>query len=138
MQAPKLAPSRLHSNVEPGSVVEKSNVAPVAVVSARGSLGPIVVSGAVASIVQAYEAAVGSTFPAASTARTWNVCAPSARLEYDCGVAQPLKPAPSRLHWKLEPASVDEKEKLWFAVFESAGGDDVMFVSGGAVSIVQP
>ena len=37
--------------------------------------------GAVASIVQVKEAGVGSTFPAASVARTWKVWLPSARPE---------------------------------------------------------
>ena len=42
----------------------------------------IVVSGATVSTIQVCEAGVGSTFPAGSTARTWNVCEPSARLKY--------------------------------------------------------
>jgi hypothetical protein len=79
VHAVNAAPSRLHWNVEPGSVAEKSNVAPVAVVRAAGCEGPMLVSGGVASIVQAYESGVPSRFPAGSTARTWNVCAPSAR-----------------------------------------------------------
>jgi hypothetical protein len=80
-QAAKAPASSLHAKVEPGSFDVKSNVAPVAIVSAAGWLGPMVVSGGVASIVQLYEAGVASTLPAGSTARTWNVCSPSARLE---------------------------------------------------------
>ena len=40
---------------------------------------PIVVSGATVSTVQVREAGVVSGLPAASVARTWNVCEPCAR-----------------------------------------------------------
>ena len=73
------APSSEHWNVD-DSVAEKSKLAPVAIVSAAGKLGPIEVSGGVASIAHVYDAGLGSGFAAGSTARTWNVCEPSARL----------------------------------------------------------
>jgi hypothetical protein len=68
-------------NVEPGSLAEKVKLA---VVSAVVSAGPesIVVSGGVVSLartVQVYEAGVGSTLPASSSARTSKVCDPTAR-----------------------------------------------------------
>jgi hypothetical protein len=47
---------------------------------------------------------------------------------------QAAKPAPSRLHWKLLPASVDVKEKLALVRFDGFGGCAVMVVSGAAVS----
>ncbi len=46
------------------------------------------------------------------------------------------KPAPSRLHSKLEPASVDVKLKLAEVEFVAAGGADVIVVSGAVRSTV--
>ena len=45
--------------------------------------------------------------------------------------------APSSEQAKLEPSSFDENSKLALASFVSAGGADVIVVSGGVVSIVQ-
>src|SRR5919109_1974541 len=137
-QAANAAPSREHWKVEPGSLEEKSKVAPVAVVSDAGALGPIEVLGGVASIVQAYEAGLGSWFPAGSTARAWKVCAPSASPEYVAGFPQAAKAAPSRLHWNVEPDCVAESPKLGLAEFDNAAGLEVIAVSGATVSIVQP
>jgi hypothetical protein len=71
-------PSSRHSNVEPPSfdVNEKSASGVLA-----GSFGcaVIVVFGAVVSIVQVKLAGVASVLPAASVARTRNVCEASAR-----------------------------------------------------------
>jgi hypothetical protein len=136
-QEVKAAASSLHWNVEPASVDEKSNVAPVAIVRAAGWLGPIDVSGGVASIVHAYESGDASTLPAGSIARTWKVCGPSAIPEYACGVVHDVKLAASSLHSKEDPGCVAENEKLGAAVFESADGCAVIDVSGGTVSIVQ-
>ena len=71
-------PSRSHSKVEPGSVEPRPNVG---VVFALGFAGVERkdVFGAVRSTVQACVAGVGSTLPAASSARTSNVCAASVR-----------------------------------------------------------
>ena len=66
------APSSEHSNVEPVSVDVNSNVA-VEELDGFGGDSVIVVSGAVASIVQENDAGVESVFPAGSTARTSNV-----------------------------------------------------------------
>src|SRR5215218_6826716 len=56
--------------------------------------------GAVASISQVSLAGEASRLPTASTARTANVCVPSARPVYVIPLEQAEKPAPSRLHSK--------------------------------------
>jgi hypothetical protein len=50
------------------------------------------------SVWKSVVAAVGSTFPAVSTARTANVCQPAPSPSYDAGDAHRLKAPPSRLH----------------------------------------
>ena len=80
VQALKAAPSRLQANVEPDSVAVKLKLADVVVTEPEGPT-VIVVSGARLSIVQLRLAGVASTLPAASAARTWNVCEPFARFE---------------------------------------------------------
>ena len=72
------APFSEHSYVTGLSFEEKSNVAVVEFVATGGAL-TMVVSGGVASTVHVRDAGVGSTLPAASTARTNSVCEPSAR-----------------------------------------------------------
>src|SRR5688572_27821462 len=93
--------SRVHSNVDPGSLEEKTNVASVAVVVASG-FALIVVSGAAVSgggeIVHHWLAGVGSTLPSPSTARTAKVCVATARPEYSAGVSHATNAAPSREH----------------------------------------
>ena len=85
VHAVKVAPSSEHWNVEPDSLAEKANVALVEFVLA---LGPdvIVVSGGVVSaaswIVQLRLAGVVSALPAASVAKTRNVCDPVLRPVY--------------------------------------------------------
>ncbi len=71
-------------------------------------VGPevIVVSGAIVSTVNVRAAGVGSTLPAASSARTSSVCRPSARAEATCGDEQAANVPPSRRHWKLAPVSL--------------------------------
>jgi hypothetical protein len=71
LQPPNAALSRLHWKLAPASL-ENSNVADVTFVGFAG-LAVMAVSGAVASIVQAYDAEDGSVFPAPSIARTSNV-----------------------------------------------------------------
>ena len=77
-QLAKLPESSLHSKVEGDSLDENVNVAELEVVVPDGPES-IVVSGAVASIVQVRVAGLASVLPAASTALTENVCAPSDR-----------------------------------------------------------
>ena len=72
--APLLSASRLHSNVAPGSEVNEK-LAFVRFVDV-GGFAVIVVLGAIVSTVHVYAAGVASVFPAASLARTRNVCCP--------------------------------------------------------------
>ncbi len=83
------APLSEHWKVEPASFEENANDALVLVPLAGGP-DVTVVSGGVVSAggggggavtVQAWLAGVGSTFPATSIARTWNVWLPTARPE---------------------------------------------------------
>ena len=76
MQALKPPPSSSHSKAAPASL-EKVKLA---LSEETVPVGPesIVVSGAVVSTVQLYEAAL-LWLPAASLATTWKVCPPSAR-----------------------------------------------------------
>ena len=103
-----------------------------------GFAGPAVieVSGAAVSIVHVRLAGVGSVFPAASVAFTWKVWLPTARPVYAFGLVQPANAAPSRLHWKVEPDSLEEKLKLGLVELLGFAGLDVIVVSGGVVSIV--
>ena len=82
LQAPHADPSRRHSNEEPDSEDANETLAAVEDVVPDGP-AEIDVSGAVVSpgevTVQARDAAVASALPAASVARTSNVCEPTAR-----------------------------------------------------------
>jgi hypothetical protein len=79
VQEAKEPASSLHSKV-PASLESKPKLGPV---SFEGSLGLAVmeVLGAVRSIVQVCVAGVASVLPAASVARTSNVCEPALRPE---------------------------------------------------------
>ena len=85
---------------------ENVNVADARVHPAAGR-GPvrIVVSGVVGMTVHDRESGVGSWFPAASTARTENVCPVGASPEYDLGLVQAANAAPSSEHWNVAPGS---------------------------------
>jgi hypothetical protein len=72
----KEAPSSEHSKLLPASSAAKEKLAVVCVVGVGGP-EPIVVSGAVRSIVQLYVAGETSVLVAGSLARTWKVCAPA-------------------------------------------------------------
>src|SRR5439155_799770 len=81
VQAVKAAPSRLHwkpARPLPVSLPLKPNVAALDRIRPAGPL-EIAVSGGVLSTVQVYEAGVGSTSSAPSTARTRKLWLPSAR-----------------------------------------------------------
>jgi hypothetical protein len=79
VQAAKAPLSSLHSNADPDSLDENANEALVDVVGFDGP-DPIVVSGGVVSdgalIVHVHVAGEASVLPAASVARTLNVCEP--------------------------------------------------------------
>ena len=97
--------------MEPASVEVKENVG---VLSLVGPEGPavIVVSGGVVSTVNDRLAGDASVLPAASVARTSNVCAPSARAAVVNADQQDANAAASTRHWKVEPASVEVKENV--------------------------
>ena len=77
-QGKKAPPSRLHSNLEPGSVAENSNVAAMVETVPMGPLVSIV-SGDTVSTSQVWVAALGSRDPAVEIAVTLNTCVPSGR-----------------------------------------------------------
>jgi hypothetical protein len=81
-------------------------------------------------------AGVGSTFPAASLARTSKVCAPSASLAVVWGEEHGANEALSTRHSKLDPGSLDENSNVGvlFVVVAPAAGPAVIVVSGGVVS----
>src|SRR5207237_9101947 len=84
------------------------------------------------------EAGVGSTVEAASMARTWKVCEPSASPVYCCveDVSQATKLPASSLHWKLTPPSGELKVKLAVVLLVGSVGFVPIAVSGAAVSTV--
>ena len=103
VQVVKASSSMRQSKLAPGSE-ENSNVG---VASRVRPLGPvsIVVCGALVSTVIVRLAGVASVLPAASVARTSNVCVPSASAAVVCGELQALKAALSTRHSKLAPGS---------------------------------
>ena len=138
-------PSSWHSKVRlPGRVTSSVPVnVNVAEVELDGSGGPEVilvsggvVSGAVVSIVQVWEAGVASVLPAVSVARTSKVWEPSARASTVWGLEQEAKPPASSWHSKVED-SLAEKVKVASAELEGSAGPESMVVSGSVVSTVQ-
>ena len=99
--------------------------------SAGGGGWPGSSSGA---IVHVCVAGVASALPAASLARTLNVCAPVVRPLYSFGLEHVAKLLASSLHSNVAPASlaVNANEALVESV--DASGPDVIVVSGGVVS----
>lgn len=97
------------------------------------------VSGAVVSTVQPFWAGVGSTLPAASMARTRNVCAPSVSPERISGLVHATKLPPSSWHsndaMPLPPGSEPVNEKATLALADGSVGWAVIAVSGAVVSI---
>src|SRR5947208_11120155 len=76
----------------------------------------------------------GSVFPAASVARTSNVCALSASPLTEWGLAQGAQAPPSIRHSKLEPGSDELKVKLGVAAFDGSAGLPTIVVSGAVRS----
>jgi hypothetical protein len=128
--------SSWHSNVEPVFVAVKEKLGLAELLGDAGA-DVIVVSGGVESIVQVKDAGVGSTFPAASTAATLNVCGPAASPVYGCGLVQVAAAAVSSWHWKVAPLSGDVKANEALVELVVADGDEVMVVSGAVASTVQ-
>src|SRR4051794_18681178 len=100
------------------------------------SAGPdgIAALGAVVSTVKVRMAGLDSAFPAASTARTSNVCVPSARPEYPFGEAHPSQPPPSRRHSNLDDCSLEEKPNDASGLLVGSLGPESIVVSGAVES----
>ena len=96
-----------------------------------------VVSGGVVETLKLLAAGELSRLPAASVARTSNVCGPSARAAAVKGDVHSLNPPPSTLQANVAPGSGDENENV--GVLSSVGPDGpaVIVVSGAAVSTVK-
>ena len=77
-----------------------------------------------------------SVLPAASVARTSNVCAPSDSAPVVNGEEQDANAAASTRHSNVEPASVAVKENVGVLSLVGPDGPAVMVVSGGVMSIV--
>ena len=102
---------------------------------AVGGADVIVVSGGTLSMTQGWLAGVGSVFPAGSVARTSSAWAPTESPEYVAGLVQDVKVPPSRLHWNVDPASLEVKVKAAPVLLLGLGGPEVTVVSGGVRSI---
>jgi hypothetical protein len=138
VHAPHEPASSRHWNVEPLSLDVNVKLAELDV-SVPDGPPEIVVSGAVVSgggtfTVHVRLAGEASVLPAASVARTSNVCDPFARFEYAFGDVQAAQAPASMRHWKVEPLSVDVNEKLAELLVDVPDGPPVMFVSGAVVS----
>lgn len=135
--------SSLHLNVEPGSLELKTNFALWLKVIFFGPL-VMVVSGGVVSdgpgtaTVNVRLAGVGSALPAASVATTANVCAPLASGAVVTGDEHGEYAAPSTLHWKVDPASleVNANVAVGVVIVDPSAGPEVIVVSGGVASTV--
>ena len=133
LHEPQAPPSTRHSNVEPVSVAVNENVGVLSVVVPVGP-AVIVVSGGVVSTVNDRLAGVGSVLPAASVARTSNVCAPSASTAVVNGVLHEPQAPPSTRHSNVEPVSVAVNENVGVLSVVVPVGPAVIVVSGGVVS----
>src|ERR671914_763962 len=95
----------------------------------------MVVCGAAVSTVIVRLAGLVSVLPAASVARTSNVCAPSDNAPVVYGEVQAVKAAVSTRHWKPAPASL-ENPNVGVESFVSPVGPESIDVCGAAVSTV--
>jgi hypothetical protein len=100
-----------------------------------GAAAMPLMTGAVPSTVHVRAAGVGSA-PEALTARAWNVCDPSARLEYVTGVEQAANAAPSIEHWNVVPVSVEVNWNVALRVVTMPEGPAVIVVSGAPSATV--
>jgi hypothetical protein len=101
---------------------------------ARTVRGATLTRGAVRSsavTVNLRDAGVGSTFPAASIARTLNVWTPAASPVNRAGLAHGAQAPPSRRHSKRAPASLAENANV--ALLPLTAPSPIA-VSGGVVS----
>src|SRR5947209_19110753 len=124
----------------PGIVVVSIEKVPTRAMPRSGSLSVPV---ELVLICQVWEAGVGSTLPAASFARTWNVCDPAPSPEYDFGLVQTANVPASSLHSYVRlvagvTSSVPVKPKLAELLVDGLDGPEVILVSGGVVSAPVP
>jgi hypothetical protein len=75
--------------------------------------------------------------PAASVARTSNVCGPSLRPEYARGLAHGTKPAPSSRHWNPVTASLAVNVNVATVAFVGSTGFCPIATDGPVASMVQ-
>ena len=95
-----------------------------------------VTSGGTVSTVQLRVAGDGSSCPAASVARTANVCGPWASARRLRGDVQAANADASRLHANVTLSSFDVNAKLALADRTVPVGPEVIVVSGGVRSTV--
>src|ERR687895_323259 len=137
------ASSSAHSKVTPGWSEVKVNVASWLSVGSVGE--PVIVVSGSGSIVQRWEAGVGSVL-AEFTARTSSSCWPTARpvrtygdssdsQEPQSSVTPSGRSSPSRLHSKVATESFEENVKLASRLLVPDGGPDWIVVSGTAVAV---
>src|SRR5688572_13653971 len=74
--------------------------------------------------------------PAASIARTWNECWPTARFVSVAGDVQAANAARSSEHWNVVPVSGDVNWNVAVVLVVVASGPLLMTVSGSVWSIV--
>src|SRR6187431_2624698 len=72
----------------------------------------------------------GSVLPAASVARTSNVCALSSRPVTLCGLVHGAKAPPSMLHSKLAPGSLELKVNVGLTALDGSAGLVTIVVFG--------
>src|SRR5918999_2824058 len=134
------ASSSAHSKVTPGWSEVKVNVASWLSVGSVGE--PVIVVSGSGSIVQRWEAGVGSVL-AEFTARTSSSCWPTARpvrtygdssdsQEPQSSVTPSGRSSPSRLHSKVATESFEENVKLASRLLVPDCGPDSIVVSGGS------
>jgi hypothetical protein len=85
-------------------------------------------------ILKVSEAGERSVFPAASTARTWNVWRPKSSFDVVWGEVHDAKSDPSTEHSKVEPGSLDVNAKEGVRSLVFSCGSDVIEVFGAVVS----
>jgi hypothetical protein len=129
--------SSLHSNTGSGSRELKANVALVELVYLAGPelmLVPGGVLSASGSIVHDSLAGLGSVFPAASVARTLNVCDPALRPLYSLGLVHDSQEPESRLHSNTELGSLEPNAKEAVVELVEPLGPEVIAAPGGVLS----
>ena len=111
---------------------EKPHVGVVSLVTPDGPL-TTVVSGRVVS-TRNVRVVAAPVLPTVSTARTWNVRAPSTRAAVVCGDVQPANAAPSTRHSNVAPAS-EEKAKVGVLSLVAPVGPLLIVTAGAVMSI---